>query len=74
MLAQNEQITITVTSEQYEIFVAAMEEAKAKDLAIANWTGETVEEIEARYQVPSDEILDDMADNLFAQVSGVPMF
>ena len=44
------------------------------ELNIREWTGETVEQIEARYQVPADEILEDMADAFFAQTSGIPMF
>jgi hypothetical protein len=67
-------ITVQMTAEQHQIFVNALEAAKAKDLAIAEWTGETADEIEARYQVPADELLDDMADAFFAQQTGIPMF
>ena len=67
-------ITLTVTPEQYDIFVTAINAAKAKDLAVADWTGETVADIEARYQLPHDSILNDMADAFFAQQSGIPMF
>ncbi|MCA9924547.1 MAG: hypothetical protein KC421_19360 [Anaerolineales bacterium] len=73
MLTQ-EIITVQMTAEQYQIFVNALETAKARDMAIAEWTGETAAQIEARYQVPADDILDDMADAFFAQRTGVPMF
>ena len=73
MLAQ-EIITVQLTPAQYNIFVSAMASAKQRDLNIREWTGETVEQIEARYQVPADEILEDMADAFFAQTSGIPMF
>ncbi len=67
-------ITLTVTPEQYDFILAAFAEAKARDLAISDWTGETAVEIEVRYQLPHDAILDDMADAFFAQQTGVPMF
>lgn len=67
-------ITLTVTPEQYDTILAALAAAKARDLAVAEWTGETPAEIEARYQLPHDDILNDMADALFAQQTGIPMF
>ncbi|MCA9924916.1 MAG: hypothetical protein KC421_21220 [Anaerolineales bacterium] len=73
MLAQ-EIITVQLTQEQYQIFVNALETAKARDLRIADWTGETVEQIEARYQIPADAILDDMADAYSQQFTGIAMF
>jgi hypothetical protein len=73
MLAQAP-ITVQLTQEQFNIFVKAMAEAKASDIRIRDWTGETMEEIEARYQVPSDDILEDMADYYFQQQTSIPMF
>ena len=67
-------ITVTLTPKQYEIFTQAMNEAKARDLSLADWTGETADEIEARYQLPHEDVLADMADAFFAQTSGIPMF
>jgi hypothetical protein len=73
MLAQDI-ITVQMTPEQHNLFIAAMNEAKARDYRISDWTGETAAEIEARYQLPHDDILNDIADAFFAQKSGVLMF
>ncbi|MCA9923393.1 MAG: hypothetical protein KC421_13520 [Anaerolineales bacterium] len=73
MLAQ-EIITVQLTQEQYQIFINAMQEAKARDMRVAEWTGESAAEIEARYQFPADDIIDDMADAFFAQRTGIAMF
>ena len=67
-------ITLTLTDSQYQLFVEAVESAKARDLKIREWTGETTEEIEARYQVPHDDILEDMADAYAQQYTGINMF
>jgi len=67
-------VTLTLTPEQYDIFVVAINKAKASDLAVSAWTGETAADIEARYSIPHDAIIDDMADAYAAQYSGVPMF
>ena len=67
-------ITLTLTPEQYDIFTQAINEAKARDERIAVWTGETPANIEARYSVPHDSIIDDMADAYASQFSGIPMF
>ena len=67
-------ITVTMTPQQYDMFLKVMDEAKTRDLAIAEWTGETVAEIEARYQFPHEDVLADMADAFFAQTTGIPMF
>jgi len=73
MLAQ-EIITVQMTPEQYDIFTVALEQAKTCDLAIAEWTGETAEQIEDRYQVPHNDILEDMADYYAQTMTGIPMF
>ena len=67
-------ITLTLTPAQFDIFLAALAEAKARNLAIADWTGESAADIEARYQLPHDDILNDMADAFFSQQTGIPMF
>lgn len=66
--------TITFTQEQFQIFLTLWAKAKQADIQISEWTGETTEQIEARYQLPADEILEDMADAFFANVTGIPMF
>ena len=70
----NNTVTVTLTQEQYDIFVNAMNEAKARDERIAVFTGETAADIEARYSVPHDSIIDDMIDAYTAQTTGIPMF
>lgn len=67
-------VNITVTQEQYDIFVVAINKAKASDLAVSEWTGETAADIEARYAIPHDSIIDDMIDAYSAQQTGIPMF
>ncbi len=73
-MLNQEIVNVQMTQTQYQIFVSALETAKANDLAISEWTGETEAQIEARYQVPADDILEDMADAFFAQSTGIPMF
>ena len=55
-------VTLTLTQEQYQMVQSFFAEAAARDLAISEWTGETPEQIQDRYQIPHDDILDDMAD------------
>ena len=55
-------VTLTLTQEQFQMVQDFFAEATARDLAIAEWTGESAEQIEDRYQIPHDDILDDMAD------------
>ena len=67
-------VTITLTQEQFDIFTQAINKAKARDQRIAVWTGETAADIEARYAIPHDSIIDDMIDAYTAQQTGIPMF
>ena len=67
-------VTITLTPEQFDIFTQAINEAKARDERIAVWTGETATDIEVRYTIPHDRIIDDMIDAYAAQQTGIPMF
>lgn len=67
-------VNITVTQEQYQIVLAALDEARKRDLAVREWTQESEAEINARYELPHGDILDDMAAAQFSQRSGVPMF
>ena len=53
-------VNITLTKEQFHLFIDAMEQLKQQHLNVAEWTGESAEEIEARFQFPHDDILDDM--------------
>lgn len=73
MLAQ-QLITVQLTPEQHQIFISAMDEAKRRDLSIADWTGETFDQIEARYQIPADDILEDMASAYRQQFTGINQF
>ena len=72
--SETDTITLTLTPAQFDIFLKALAEAKARDLAIAEWTGESAADIESRYQLPHDDILDDMADAFFSQQTGIPNF
>ena len=49
---------------------ASLEEAEAKALKIADWTGESADEIIARFEIPHESILEDMADWQSAQRNG----
>ena len=55
-------VNIILTEEQFDMVKAFFADAEAKALRIADWTGESAEEIEARFQIPHDSILEDMAD------------
>ena len=55
-------VNITLTAEQFEMVKAFFAEAEADALKIADWTGESADEIAARFQIPHDSILEDMAD------------
>lgn len=68
-------VNLTLTQQQYQIVLAALDQARAQDLAIREWTRESEAEITARYELPQQASnLNDMADAFFAQRSGVAMF
>ena len=55
-------VNITLTEEQFHMVKAFFAEAEAKAMKIADWTGESADEIAARFEVPHESILEDMAD------------
>lgn len=63
-------VTVTLTQEQFEMVKGFFAETKSRDMSIREWTGETADEIESRFQIPHDDILDDMADWNSAQAMG----
>lgn len=67
-------VTVMLTAEQYDIALRAFAEAKRRDMKVRDWTGETVEQIDARYQLPHDDILEDMLDYQSSVRSGIPAF
>jgi hypothetical protein len=64
-------VTVTLTKEQHNLMVELFEQRKRQDLRIADWLGWTEEEIEARFQIPHDTILEDMAEWNAAQRMGL---
>lgn len=68
-------ITVTFTNDQYKMFQRMWSQARDKEIGVARAFGHMTEaEAKDLYQLPADELLDDMADAFFAQASGVPMF
>ena len=63
-------VNITLTQEQFQMVKTFFAEAAARDMQIADWTGETAAQIQDRYQIPHDDILEDMADWYSAQEMG----
>ena len=63
-------VNITLTTEQWEMVKAFFTEAEAAAHRVSDWTGESADEIAARFQVPHDSILEDMADWEAAQRMG----
>ena len=55
-------VNLILTEEQFHMVKAFFAEAEANALKIADWTGESADDIAARFQIPHDSILEDMAD------------
>lgn len=68
-------INLTLTNEQYDIFKELWRKALEADIATAQeFNHETADDVYARYQLPSDVLLNDMADAQAERMLNVPMF
>lgn len=63
-------VNVILTTEQFQLVKAFFAEAETKALKISDWTGESADEIAARFEIPHESILEDMAEWHSAQSMG----
>jgi hypothetical protein len=64
-------VSVVFTQEQFERFQQMWSAARESELAIAAlWNHDSVENIEAAYQLPADSLLDDMAEHFASLAIG----